>query len=77
MKKITLLIVFLLLTFVSFSQVLNQPANWPNANWTTSGTYNAAGLLGDPSVDNSFAFDDDAAGSTSDDDIASESLSNS
>ncbi|MBT8272448.1 MAG: hypothetical protein KJO77_01490, partial [Bacteroidia bacterium] len=73
MKKITLLIVFLLFTFVSFAQVLNQPANWPNANWTTSGTYTAGGLLGDPSVDNSFAFDDDAAGSTSDDDIASES----
>lgn len=73
MKKITLLIVFLSFTFVSFSQVLNQPANWPNTNWATSGTYTAAGLLGDPTVDNSFAFDDDAAGSTSDDDIASES----
>ena len=73
MKKITLLIVFLLFTFVSFSQVLNQPANWPNANWTTSGTYNTDGLLGDPSVDNSFAFDDDAAGPTSVDNIASES----
>lgn len=73
MKKITLLIVFLLITFVSFSQVLNQPANWPNANWTTSGTYTAVGLLSDPSVDNSFSFDDDDAGSTSDDDVASES----
>ncbi|NNF83454.1 MAG: T9SS type B sorting domain-containing protein [Flavobacteriaceae bacterium] len=73
MKKVTLLLAFLLISFVSFSQVINQPANWPNASWTTSGAYNVAGLLGDPSVDNSFAFDDDAAGSTSDDDIASES----
>lgn len=73
MKKVTLLIAFLLISFVSFSQVINQSANWPNASWTTSGTFNVAGLLGDPSVDNSFAFDDDAAGSTSDDDIASES----
>ncbi len=73
MKKITLLIGFLLLTFVSFSQVLNQPANWPNANWTTSGTFTPAGLLNDPTVNDSFAFDDDAAGSGSEDDIASES----
>ena len=58
MKKITLLIVFLLITFVSFSQVLNQPANWPNANWTTSGTFTENGLLNDPTVTDSFAFDD-------------------
>ncbi|NNF73900.1 MAG: gliding motility-associated C-terminal domain-containing protein, partial [Flavobacteriaceae bacterium] len=73
MKKVTLLIAFLLISFVSFSQVINQPANWPNASWSTSGTYNASGLLGDPTVDNAFSFDDDAAGSVSDDDIASES----
>ncbi len=74
MKKVTFLIVFLFFTFVSFSQVLNQPANWPNASWTTSGTYTAAGLLADPTVDSSFSFDDDAAGSTSNmDNIASES----
>ena len=73
MKKIALLVLFLVSSLVSFSQVLNQPANWPNANWTTSGTYNAAGLLNDPVLNDSFAFDDDAAGSASDDDIASES----
>ena len=73
MKKITLLICFLAISLVSFSQVLNQPANWPNANWTTSGTFATDGLINDPAANDSFTFDDDAAGSTSDDDIASES----
>jgi len=73
MKKITLLVSFLAFSLVSFSQVLNQPANWPNTNWTTSGTFAAAGLVNDPTTADSFTFDDDAAGSASDDDIASES----
>ncbi|WP_369995747.1 fibronectin type III domain-containing protein [Winogradskyella sp.] len=66
MKKITInvfVIMFLLGTFVSFAQTLNQPANWPNAMWTLSGAYTPAGLLGDPTnADANFIFDDDAAG---------------
>ena len=73
MKKIILSILVLFSFQIGNSQVLNQPSNWPNSNWTTSGTYAEAGLLADPTVADSFTFDDDAAGSTSDDDIASES----
>ncbi|MDB9712378.1 gliding motility-associated C-terminal domain-containing protein [Flavobacteriaceae bacterium] len=73
MKKIILSILVLLSFQLGSSQVLNQPANWPNTNWTTSGTYGEAGLLADPTTADSFTFDDDAAGSASDDDIASES----
>ena len=73
MKKIILSILVLFSFQIGNSQIINEPANWPNANWTTSGTYNADGLLADPTSADSFTFDDDAAGSTSDDDIASES----
>ena len=73
MKKIILTILVLFSFQIGNSQIINEPANWPNANWTTSGTYNADGLLADPTSADSFTFDDDAAGSTSDDDIASES----
>ena len=73
MQKIILSILVLFSFQLGNSQVINQPANWPNINWTTSGTYAEAGLLADPTLADSFTFDDDAAGSTSDDNIASES----
>jgi len=72
MKKITLLL--FLISNIIYSQVLNQPANWPNENWTTSGEYTALGLIAEPSTSDSFTFDDDAAGNTSlGDFVASES----
>ena len=73
MKKIILSILVLFSFQLGNSQVLNQPANWPNTNWTTSGTYSEVGLLADPTSADSFTFDDDAAGATSDDNINSES----
>ncbi|KAB8153676.1 T9SS type A sorting domain-containing protein [Kordia sp. TARA_039_SRF] len=73
MKKITLkifMIMCLLGTYVGVSQTLNQAANWPNAAWTLSGSYDAGGLLGDPTTTGaSFIFDDDAAGNGSSDNI--------
>jgi len=63
MKKITLLL--FLISNIIYSQVLNQPANWPNENWTTSGEYTPVGLIAEPSTSDSFTFDDDAAGNTS------------
>ena len=63
MKKITLLL--FLISNIIYSQVLNQPANWPNENWVTSGEYTATGLIAEPSTSDSFTFDDDAAGNTS------------
>lgn len=69
MKKITLLL-FAVLTFslLSNAQTLNQPASWPNASWTLTGTYAPAGLLSNPTVaGTTFTWDDDLAGSASDD----------
>ena len=63
MKKITLLL--FLISNIIYSQILNQPANWPNENWATSGEYTDLGLIAEPSTSDSFTFDDDAAGNTS------------
>ncbi|MDG5490993.1 FG-GAP-like repeat-containing protein [Psychroserpens sp. SPM9] len=74
MKKITLAL-FCLSVFFSFSQTLNQPANWPNANWTLDGNYIATSdaLEGDPTTSNSFSYNDDAAGQGHQDNISAES----
>src|SRR5680860_730158 len=70
-KKLLLLGMTLLLGWgQSFSQAVNQPANWPNAAWTISGTYSAADLLANPTVDPNFSYDDDGAGSGSTDSIS-------
>ncbi|WP_426430748.1 T9SS type A sorting domain-containing protein [Winogradskyella sp. HB-48] len=73
MKKITInvfVMIFMLGTFAGVSQTLNQPANWPNAAWTLSGSYTPAGLLADPTnADATFTFDDDGAGNGSADTI--------
>ena len=75
MKKITLLVMLLVSCLFSFGQVLNQPANWPNANWSVTGSYNTDPLAfeADPTTTTNFAFDDDDAGNGNDDDIAAES----
>ncbi|GLB54140.1 hypothetical protein NBRC110019_31810 [Neptunitalea chrysea] len=73
MKKTTLLIFTLLVCSFSFAQVLNQSANWPNTNWTLSGTYSSTYLISDPTTSANFSFNDDAAGSSSYNDVAAES----
>ncbi|WP_452232672.1 T9SS type A sorting domain-containing protein [Lacinutrix sp. MEBiC02595] len=78
MKKITLFFMFAILgafTFSSYAQTLNQNASWPNAAWSVTGTYNTDPLAfeADPTTTANFAFDDDDAGSGSDDIIAAES----
>ncbi|OUS01549.1 hypothetical protein A9Q86_07155 [Flavobacteriales bacterium 33_180_T64] len=74
MKKITLAL-FLLSAFFTFSQTLNQPANWPNANWSLTGTYltDSNVLEANPLVDDRFAYDDDDAQNGHQDNIAAES----
>jgi len=74
MKKTTL-VLFILSTFFSFSQTLNQSANWPNSNWTISGNYLTTSTVfeANPTVDSNFAYDDDDALNGNDDDIAAES----
>lgn len=74
MRKITLLFV-LFCTSLMFSQTLNQPANWPNNNWTITGNYNTNpnAFEANPTIDPNFAFDDDDAGNGNADNIAAES----
>ncbi|MEX2485969.1 MAG: T9SS type A sorting domain-containing protein [Brumimicrobium sp.] len=69
----TLCLVFLANYFSINSQTLNQPANWPNTNWTVTGTYDASFLFSDPTASANFGYDDDAAGSGSDNTINAES----
>lgn len=70
MKKITLLLIAIFTLSLGNAQVLNENANWPNSNWSLTGTYTATGLLSNPTTTGStFTFDDDAAGSSSDDTI--------
>jgi hypothetical protein len=76
--KIKLLFAFLvsgLFWSQTHAQTLNQPAAWPNTNWTVTGTFNMDPLAfeSDPTLTANFAFDDDDAGFASDDSIAAES----
>jgi hypothetical protein len=75
MKKITLFLLLMCLSFAVSAQVLNQSAAWPNTDWTVTGVYNSDPLAfeADPTTTSNFAFDDDDAGGASDDDIAAES----
>ncbi|WP_264558061.1 hypothetical protein [Flavobacterium sp. N1718] len=75
MRKIYTLLALLLASVGGFAQVLNQSANWPNAEWTITGSYatTAAAFEADPTVTANFAFDDDDAVSGHEDNIAAES----
>jgi hypothetical protein len=74
-----LLIPIALLFFFSHSvqaQVLNQNANWPNINWTLTGSYDPAFLDENPTISGgsaSFSYNDDNAGGTSINSVAAES----
>jgi hypothetical protein len=51
MKKILPLIFPVFFIFnISNSQILNQPANWPNEDWSLSGSYDPVYLYEDPTV---------------------------
>lgn len=75
MKKIYLFFFALFFAWQGKSQVLNQGAGWPNAAWTVTGTYSPAvgAFESNPTTTANFAFDDDDAGQTSDDQISAES----
>ncbi|WP_299223382.1 FG-GAP-like repeat-containing protein [uncultured Psychroserpens sp.] len=74
MKKITFF-AFLFVSFTCFAQVLNQPANWPNPNWTITGSYDANPNIftDNPTNSSHFSFDDDEGGGGSINNIAAES----
>ncbi|MBQ0737189.1 fibronectin type III domain-containing protein [Mesonia mobilis] len=78
MKKITMSFYILILCLVSMNvdaQILNENANWPNENWIITGSYSndSDSFEANPTLDANFAFDDNDAGSGSDDEIAAES----
>ena len=77
MKKLILLLVIISFTNPKvFAQVLNQNANWPNEQWSLSGSYDPAFLYENPTIasgSTSFSFDDDDAGSASVNNVAVES----
>ncbi len=62
MKKITFLL--LLMSVYTSAQVLNQPAGWPNASWSLTGTYapGVTTLEANPTTSANFGYDDDDAG---------------
>ena len=77
MKKI-LLIAFLLSLFNGTinAQVLNEAANWPNEQWSLSGSYDSDHLDHNPTIlggSISFSFDDNLAGGSSINNLAVES----
>ncbi len=75
MKKITLFTFLLCLCFPAYSQVLNESAAWPNAAWTVTGSYSTDPLAyeASPLTTANFAFDDDDAGISHEDNIAAQS----
>jgi hypothetical protein len=77
MKKSLLFVTLSILFGISIkAQELNQSANWPNENWTLSGSYDPAYLDENPTTiggSSSFSFNDDAAGGSSDNTVAAES----
>ncbi|GLB48779.1 fibronectin type III domain-containing protein [Neptunitalea lumnitzerae] len=73
MKRITLTLALMLISYLGFSQALSETGNWPNANWTISGSYDATFLYSDPTTTSNFSFDDDDAGGSSINSIAAES----
>jgi hypothetical protein len=74
--KLFLPIVCFLMIYGINAQILNQPANWPNGNWSLSGSYDPEYLYENPTIDggsSSFSFDEDDAGGSSINNIAVES----
>ena len=77
MKRTVLLtLLFTLFCYNAKAQVVSENANWPNEDWSLSGTYDANFLYEDPTIasgSSSFSFDDDDAGNGSDNIVAAES----
>ena len=73
MKRIIPLLVLVCICSVITAQVINEPANWPNTNWSLTGSHNVNAIEADPTIITNFAFSDFDAGFTSSDNIAAES----
>lgn len=66
MKKLLLFCSLVLCVLTVKAQILNDAASWPNSNWSVSGSYPAASLLSDPTVDATCSYDDDAVNQPND-----------
>ncbi|MBC8644261.1 hypothetical protein H9W95_10010 [Flavobacterium lindanitolerans] len=75
MKKCYLLLALMGWQANSYSQTLNQSANWPNTAWTITGNYNedSEAFESDPRIASSFAYNDRFSGNPHEDNIAAES----
>lgn len=75
MKKITVLIVFIFALFSSNQSIAQlDVANWPNTDWSITGSFTTIGFTNDPRLTPNFTYDDDISGSGSlFDDISAES----
>ncbi len=64
-----------MMSYFSVAQVLNEPANWPNNNWTITGNYltDPNVFEADPTTSSNFSYDDDDAQNGNDDNIEAES----
>lgn len=77
MKKLLILPLFLCIALISVqAQELNQSADWPNEDWSLSGSYDSDHLEENPTIasgSTSFSFDDNLAGGSSINNVAAES----
>jgi len=78
MKKVLQSLSFFLLlsvTNVLYAQTINNEANWPNPNWTITGTYNSDpnAFVADPTTSSNFSFNDRGSNYGQHDNIAAES----
>jgi hypothetical protein len=75
MKKTTLLLSLLFVTYSINSQVLDQAANWDNPNWVITGSYESASNIftDNPQTSTNFSYDEDEAGNSSINNVAAES----
>ncbi|WP_407556424.1 FG-GAP-like repeat-containing protein [Winogradskyella sp. 4-2091] len=73
-KPLLFAILLVLFSTIGFAQQIQQSADWPNSQWTLSGTYDANYLYEDPTgTSESFSFDDNLAGGSSVNNVAVES----
>lgn len=75
-KSLHIAFILSILTLSIEAQDLKKAANWPNTNWTLSGSYNASFLDKNPTISgasSSFSFNDNNAGGSSINSIAAES----
>ena len=66
MKKTSIFLLLILLLGVTrtfYGQTVNNVANWPNSNWTITGTYDSSpsAFAADPRTTSNFSFDDRGA----------------